>query len=150
MGASCEADDRSCYGDIMGWTVRTVVKTENNLLAYDNTTYQTIPDDGVSGKSEPLAFNGFFTIDVSGDTIDVSYITGKCSSAGCDAGYGQSAGSTVAAESFKLDPDTGEITQSWRSIGPELVNLRATIGTSFGAVSTPVSIQVNSAATAIV
>jgi len=96
-------------------------KRKDLLFAYDKRTYQTWPND--LGANSSTGFLGYFTMEVTGDTIEVSYATGKCKGGDCNEGYDENEGTVVATETVKVDLGSGEVTQKWTHVGPELTTL---------------------------
>jgi len=92
-------------------------KRHTTLVAWDNRTYQKWPSD--LGGEYRTGFLGYFKLEISGGTINVTYVTGKCKDSDCDQGFDEHEGTVVATEKVDVDLSTGELTQAW-TIGPEL------------------------------
>merc|ERR1719330_1950208 len=87
-------------------------KRPEGVVAYDERLYQKIPTGSLAGDFRS-GFHGYFKMEVSGPTLNVSYVSAKCKASGCDHGYDEKKGDVVARESYSVDLATGELAHSF-------------------------------------
>mmetsp|Transcript_103134 Transcript_103134/g.126048 ORF Transcript_103134/g.126048 Transcript_103134/m.126048 type:complete len:557 (-) Transcript_103134:31-1701(-) len=102
-------------------------KSDLRLVAYDDRTYQKIPDDK-GHKTQKLGYNGYFTVQVNGAELLVTYISAKCKGAGgldCTEGYNLTHGEVQANETITVDLTTGNLTQQWLYVNDSMLTVSA-------------------------
>merc|ERR1712137_691579 len=101
-----------------GYLDNAIGPTRNDsLVAYDKRLYQKIPLGRFPSSGDPeVTFNGYFTLTITDTKLDVRYVSGKCKNEGCDFGYNLTSGKTVAAETFTVNLNTGELSHSWTGL----------------------------------
>jgi len=95
--------------------------TTEGLVAYDFRTYQSMPDD--DGASQNVGFNGYTKMVITGNKVDISYITASCTNNDCTQGFSDTDATTIAFETFEADTTTGQVNQTWIYISSELTKV---------------------------
>jgi len=96
-------------------------KKTDGLVAYDFRTYQAIPDD--DGNAQNVGFNGYAKLTITGNKLDISYITASCTDNDCTKGLSETDPTTVAFETFEADLSTGQVEQTYMTVGPQLTKV---------------------------
>lgn len=96
-------------------------KTTEGLVAYDERTFQEIPDN--AGVEQPIGFNGYVRIVISGNTMNLTYLTATCLQGNCTKGFSPTGTTTIAAESYTADLSTGNVDQTSIFISPVLTQV---------------------------
>jgi len=96
-------------------------KVTDGLIAYDYRTYQSVPDDDEMNQN--IGFNGYAKILVSGNNLEISYITAACQNNDCTQGYSSTDSTTVSVETFAVSLATGTVSQTQMYVSDNLVKV---------------------------
>jgi len=95
-------------------------KSVESLHAFDDRTYQSIPND--LGQADPVGFNGYVTLDFDGPEVTATYLSAACKADGaanCAAGLDDQRSEVLAQETIVVD-EAGGLSQTWTNLSSGL------------------------------